>query len=165
MSKRMLAVLSLTALLVAPTQGATAAETYFVQPETAKILARPSFDAAVVGTVSTGYRFSPSGQKGRWFKLSFQGKEGYIAQSQVSSSEPLKRTPAGVAAATTTKLKSSRERASAGSVAVAGVKGLTYEDRTRASARERVNYEALEKMESLKVRPEEQKAFAAGGKP
>lgn len=136
------------------------AKTFFVQPPSVKVMAAPSFGSAVLGTVSSGYRFDSTGTSGRWLALSFKGGTGYINVSQALETPPV-GTTVKLTSQGTPKL-SPRDRTSS-VVAVAGVKGLTYEDRSRASSRNRADYEALEKMEGFKVRPEEVQAFQAGG--
>lgn len=150
----------LTAALMFPLM--SSAETYYVQPAAVKVMSRGGFDAEVLGTVFSGYQLSSTGKAGHWVKFSYGGRDGFINAAQLLTSPPLARK--ALAGEEAGHKLSSRQRSSS-QVAVAGVKGLTYEDRSRASGRERADYAALEKMESFKVRPDEVKAFQEGGKP
>lgn len=136
-------------------------EYLFIQPFRAKIYAKPSITAEVLGTVDSGFQFLSAGNEGRWVKLLFKGTQGFIPAVQASKNPPLGKSVVKTAEAAP-KL-SARSRASASTAVVAGMKGLTYEDRARISQGERCDFEALDKVDSLKISPEELNQFELEG--
>lgn len=160
--KRLSLLLSLSWSCLLMVAGISFAETYYLQTANARVMSKASFASDPLGVVRSGYSFSSLGKEGDWLKLDFNGKKGYIPALQAATSPPLARRNSVPGETATPKL-SSRTRSSQ-VVAVAGVKGLTYEDRARDSARERADYASLEKMEAIKVLPEEIAAFLKGGK-
>ena len=140
---------------------AFAEESLFIQPFRAKVYAKPTITAEVLGTVDSGFQFDSAGNEGRWVKLLFKGKLGFIPAVQAAKNPPLGKSVIKVEESAP-KL-SARSRASASTAVVAGVKGLTYEDRARISQGERSDFEALDKVDSLKISPEELKQFELEG--
>lgn len=161
MKKRCLmsVVLSMFLLLLAAT--AFSEESLYVQPFRAKIFAKPSITSEVLGMVDSGFQFVSSGKDGKWVKLLFKGKQGFLPAVQVANRPPLGKSAAQRVEAPP-KL-GARARASSSSAVVAGMKGLTYEDRARVSQGERSDFEALDKVESLKISSDELKLFQAEG--
>jgi hypothetical protein len=162
MNRKHYTTLMLAAALFAMIASAPASEIYFVQPNTVKFYAAPSFAAKVLGSAESGYRFIATGREGNWLKLDFSGRTAYLPVVQASTRAPLGKVTARSGDAS--KKLSGRARSSA-TAAVAGVKGLTYEDRARVSKGERMDYDALEKVEAIIASPEELKDFMSGGKP
>lgn len=140
---------------------ASSDEPLFVQPFKAKIYAKPSLASDVLGTVESGFPFVSSGTEGRWLKFDFKGKQGFIPAVQVAKTPPLGKT--GSQGVETAPKLSARVRTSSSSAVVAGMKGLTYEDRARVIKGERSDFEALEKIDALKISPEELKQFQLEG--
>lgn len=136
-------------------------ETLYVQPFKARIFAKPSLSADILGQVDSGYQLVSSGKEGTWQKVTFKGKQGYIPAVQTAKTPPLGKS-AALAAESAPKL-GARARASSSSAVVAGMKGLAYEDRARFNADERSDYESLQKVESLILSPDELKAFQSEG--
>lgn len=137
------------------------AEDLYVQPFKAKIFAKPAISSEVLGTVESGFRFVAGGKEGSWVKLHYNGRNGFIPAVQTAPTPPLGKSssPSGE---TSTKL-GARARTSTSTAVVAGMKGLTYEDRARLSKGERSDFEALDKIDSLKVSPDELKQFQLEG--
>lgn len=133
----------------------------YVQSLRAKIFLQPSFDSVVITEVQKGYKFNSLEKKGNWFRLSISGKDGYISSYLVGKNAPLSRTEIGKEAATVTE--SARSRASQQTTAVAGVRGLAEERRARLGKEEKLNYEALEKIEKFSITDEELKVFMKEG--
>lgn len=141
-----------------------AEDVLFVQPFKAKIFSKPSISSDVLGTVESGFKFSSTGREGSWVKLDFKGKHGFIPAVQAAKTPPLGKVAAQSGEAGP-KL-GARARTSSSSAVVAGMKGLTYEDRARVTKGERSDFGALDKVDALKISPEELKQFQLeGGKP
>lgn len=154
----LLAVCSLFYLSVA---AAIAADPLFIQPFQAKIYAQPSIASEVLGQVDSGFEFVSAGKEGRWVKLVFKGKPGFVPAVQTALSPPVGK--GSVKQADPPVKLGARARTSSSSAVVAGMKGLTYEDRARVSRGEVNDYDALDKIEALKVTPEELKQFQLEG--
>lgn len=156
---RLIAALSLFFLLFA--MAAFADEALYVQPFRARIFTKASISSNVLGTVDSGFQFVATGREGSWLKLNYNGKPGFIPAVQTAKSPPLGKS--AVQGGEATQKLGSRSRTSATAAVVAGMKGLTYEDRARITKGERSNLEALEKVETLKIMPEELAKFQAEG--
>lgn len=155
----LLVVVSLFLVLFAATVFAD--ESLYVQPFRAKIFDKPSIASEVLGQVDSGFTFLSTGKEGRWVKLSFKGKQGFIPAVQVAKTPPLGKSI--VQNIDTAPKLGSRVRASSSSAVVAGMKGLTYEDRARVTKGERSDFETLDKVETIKISPDELKQFQLEG--
>lgn len=136
-------------------------DSLFVQPFRAKLYSKPLMASEVIGTVDSGFQFVSAGKEGSWVKLSYKGKPGYIPAVQTAKTPPLGKSTAPTAEVAP-KL-AARARTSSTSAVVAGMKGLTYEDRARVSSDERSNFESLDKVDAIKVSFEELESFQQGG--
>ncbi len=161
MKNNLLMILTIVSMLLISATHSVAEESLFVQPFKAKIFAKPSIASEVLGLVDSGYKFVSSGKEGSWVKLAFKGKQGFIPLVQTSINPPLGRNTAQSVDASP-KL-GARARTSSSSAVVAGMKGLTYEDRARITKGEQSDFEALDKVESLKISPDELKSFQLEG--
>jgi hypothetical protein len=139
----------------------SAEESLFVQPFRAKVFAKPSIAAEVLGSVDSGFQFDSPGKEGIWVKLIFKGKPGYIPAVQTAKTPPLGKS-AAQNVEPGAKL-GARARTSSTSAVVAGMKGLTYEDRARISKGEQSDFESLEKVDAVKIYPEEITQFQLEG--
>jgi hypothetical protein len=155
----LLVVLSLLSLMLAVT--AFSEESLFVQPYRIKIYAKPSIAAEVIGSVDSGFQFVSSGRERNWVKLVFKGKQGFIPAVQTAKTPPLGKSVSQAVEAAP-KL-GARARTSSSSAVVAGMKGLTYEDRARVTKGEMSDFESLDKVDSLKITPEELNQFQLEG--
>lgn len=155
----LLVTLSLFSLLFAAT--AFSEGSLYVQPFRAKIFTKPSIASEVLGPVDSGFQFIPAGKEGSWLKLDFKGKQGFIPAAQTARNPPLGKSV--VSGAERTPKLGARARTSTSSAVVAGMKGLTYEDRARVTKGERSDFESLDKVESMKISPEELKQFQPEG--
>lgn len=161
MKKRsvILAALSLFSFMFSAT--AFSEEALFVQPYRVKIYAKPSIASEVLCAVDSGFQFVPISREGSWVKLAFKGKQGFIPAVQVAKTPPLGKSAAqGADAAPKLGV---RVRASSSSAVVAGMKGLTYEDRARVTKGEQSDFEALDKVNALKIPPDELNLFRLEG--
>lgn len=138
-----------------------AADVLFVQPFRAKIFAKPSISSDVLGTVESGFKFSSAGKEGIWVKLVYKGKTGFVPSVQTARTPPL-----GKSMTHDGELQpklGARARTSSSSAVVAGMKGLTYEDRARVTKGERSDFGALDKVDALRITPDELKQFQLEG--
>jgi uncharacterized protein YgiM (DUF1202 family) len=161
MNRNLLLSLTVGVMLLLSAVSGSAAEVYFVQPGSVKLYAEPFFSATVLGVVSSGYQFSAIGKQKNWYKLEYKGKTAYLPIVQAGPNPPLGKSL--IKTSDEPKKLSGRSRASA-NVVVAGVKGLTYEDRARASKDEKINYDALDRVDAMKVTAIELMEFIEGGK-
>ena len=140
---------------------ASAEESLYVQPFKAKIFAKPSIASEVLGSIDSGFRFVSTGKDGSWVKLLFNGKQGFIPAVQAAKTPPLGKS-AAQSPESAPKL-GARARTSSSSAVVAGMKGLTYEDRARVTKGEQSDFEALDKVDAMSVSPDELKQFQLEG--
>lgn len=161
MRKKLFVVLIISALFCLSVTYAIADEPLFVQPFSARIFAKPSIASEVLGSVDSGYKFVTTGRDGSWVKLYFNGKQGFIPAVQTAKNPPLGK--ATVRSAEAAPKLSVRSRTSSAPAVVAGMKGLTYEDRARVSKGEQSDFDALDRVESLKISPEELRQFQSEG--
>ncbi len=161
MKKKFLYFVAVNLLLLLPNMHSFADESLYVQPFKAKIFSKPSISSDVLGTVDSGFQFVSTGTEGRWLKLDFKGKQGFIPVVQAARTPPLGK--AGAQDVEAAPKVSARARTSSSSAVVAGMKGLTYEDRARITKEERSDFEALEKVDALKISPDDLKQFQLEG--
>lgn len=138
-----------------------AEEFLYVQSNRAKVFTNPSFNADVLLEISKGYKVNSISKEGNWSKVIINGKTGYISSFLLGKNPPLEKV-------TLSKEKLSSEAENPRSrvshtTAVAGVRGLSQERRARLGKEEKVNYEALEKVESLSITDEDLRNFMKEG--
>lgn len=151
----------LSVLIHLPLTTSAADDVLFVQPFKAKIFSKPAISSEVLGTVESGFQFISTGREGGWVKLVYKGKAGFVPLVQTAKTPPLGKSVAQSGEAGP-KL-GARARTSSSSAVVAGMKGLTYEDRARVTKGERSDFGALDKVDGLKISPEELKQFLLEG--
>ncbi len=134
----------------------------YVQPATSKLKSEPNSQSADVKILSRGAPVKVLETKGTWYKVSADKSEGWISKLFVSPIKP-------VGADQTAQLndvspeKLSRKRAGQYSV-TAAARGLSSGGRGRKNTEDyRANAQALEEMESIKMKPEEIKNFDTEG--
>lgn len=144
---------------------AAAQETYYVQSITAPLLAKPAMNAEVLARVERGTELKDAVPQGRWIKVQYAGKEAWVPALTTTTTPPrtLAETSAGAEPVEEQPRTKLRSRASAQPAIVAGVKGLVYEERARASAGERVDFTALATIEAIAVTPADLQAFKTEG--
>lgn len=141
---------------------ASAQETYYVQSVKAKVLSAPSFKASVLGEASRGTRLSSIGRDGSWVKVSFYGKDGYVAAILLSVSPPMAKHTM-IKAGDSEFQQGVRRRASTYTSAAAA-RGLAADDRRRLSGEDKLDYDGLERVEKYTVSDAELTKFMEGGK-
>ncbi|MDO8412672.1 MAG: SH3 domain-containing protein [Gallionellaceae bacterium] len=135
---------------------------YFVQSANAKIWLNSSFASKVIAEVGKGQRLISTGQQGRWIKVNFDGKEGYIPSLLLSTHPPLKRPM--IVKAEDAEIRQGVRRRTSSFTSAAAARGLTKEDRERGDIEEGVDFNALHKMEALTFTDNEITQFMEGGK-
>lgn len=161
MKRNLLFLLTIGSLFFISAPYAVADELLFIQPFRAKIYAKPSIASDVLASVDSGFQFMSAGKEGNWVKLVYKGKSGFVPAVQTAKTPPLGKS--AVQGAEASPKLSVRARTSTSSAVVAGMKGLTYEDRARVTKGDRSDFEALEKVDALKITPDELKLFQLEG--
>lgn len=149
------------ALICLSVTDSIAEESFFVQPFQARIFAKPSLSSEVLGTVDSGFQFVSTGLEGRWVLLKYKGKQGYIPAVQTAKTQPLGKSI--VQGIETSPKLGARARTSSSSAVVAGMKGLTYEDRSRVTKGERSDFDSLDRIDAYQISPDELKKFQLEG--
>lgn len=127
------------------------AEPGFVQSARAKLLQEPRFDAAVVALLEKGAPVDVRLQQGAWLRVATGAHGGWLPKLLVGSAPPRERVTVIDTEGQTIADEARRRAASATTAGAA--RGLTAEDRRRASAEFQVNYSALARIESVSVDP------------
>ena len=130
---------------------------YYVQSLHANIRSEPSFGAKVIAKAEKGQKLSSLSKQGNWIKIQIEGKEGYISSLLVSTQPPLQKQT--VIKAEDEDIKPVARRRASTHTSAAAARGLTDEERKRDGIEEGPDYRAVDKMESLKVTPEEVTRF------
>lgn len=159
MQKAIFSVLSFI-MLLSLAGAASAQGTVYVSSYKAKIMSGPSFKAKVLGEASRGTRIQSAGRKGRWVKVIFYKKEGYVSSLLLSKNPPRNRL--SLIKGDSNDIKQSVRRRASTYTSAAAARGLTHEDRKRISAEEEVNYRAVEKMEAFVLTNDEVTMFMEG---
>lgn len=158
--KKQLLILSFSFLFAAMAQAETV---YYVQNPNANIRSEPSFSGKTVTTLAKGKSLTFISKQGNWIKVKFDGKEGYISAQQVSIQPPLEKQQTAIKDAPEETKPTARSRASSYTSAAAA-RGLTKEELEREGITEVSDFNAVKKMESTKVTPDEVTKFKATGK-
>lgn len=140
---------------------AFAEDILYVQSARAKVYAKPSFNGEVLFELTKGYKVTALGKEGNWQKVIVSGKTGYIPLFLLGKNPPLEKVTLSKERLSV-EPENPRSRVSH-TTAVAGVRGLSQERRARLGKEEKVNYEALEKIENIKISDEELKFFIKEG--
>jgi len=138
--------------------------TYYVQSDNANVRSEPSFGAKVIAKVAKGQSLTSLSKDGSWIKIKIDGKEGYISSLLVSNHAPLEKQAITKTTDDVVVAKPSARRRASSYTSAAAARGLTDEEKKREGIDDKSNYKAVDKMESLKVTPEEVKKFKETGK-
>lgn len=158
--KRLFVLLAMCIALGA--SSASAERSYYVQSVKAKILAAPSFRASVLGEASRGTKLQVTHSEGRWLKVRFYGKTGYVASLLAAPYKPLKRR--GLIKAEGKDFRQSVRRRASTYTSAAAARGLAQDDRRRLGGREKTDYDALESIEAFTVSESEVLRFMEVGR-
>lgn len=141
---------------------AVAEQTYYVQSVKAKIMAEASFKSRMIAEVGRGYRLTGLGKSGRWVRVKYGSREGFVPALLVSPNPPLEKMSI-IRGEDTTLQQNVRRRASTYTSAAAA-RGLTADDRRRLSKEEKVDFESLEQLEAINISEAEIMKFIEGGR-
>lgn len=141
---------------------AHAESVYYVQSTNANVRSDPSFAAKVIAKVAKGQTLTSISKQGSWIKVTVDGKEGYISSLLVSTHPPLAKQT--VIKAEDEEIKPIARRRASSFTSAAAARGLTDDDQKHEGAEAGSDYKAVDKMESVKVTPEEVKQFKETGK-
>ncbi len=136
---------------------AAAPEVVYVHSVKAVIMSGPSLKEKPVLTAARGDKLTVIEQSGRWYKVEAKGKTGWVSSLLVRPEPPMKRQSVFTDSEEDLS-KGSRRRASAVTSAAAA-RGLTAEERQRLGYDARVDYAALEKIESVDISTRELSRF------
>ncbi len=136
-------------LLLALPLAAGAEEFLYVLSAKAKLYTEPSFRAPVVARLSKGEKTEAVGKNNYWFKVRYQGKEGWISRLAVSPHPPVKR--GSLLARDDGRLEQQARRRASVAATTAAVRGLREDERTRMSAVGGPDYAALRQVEAVTV--------------
>lgn len=156
-------VLGIAAGLMVAASPLFAEEVYYVQSAKARILSSPSFKSAVLGEASRGSRLSVIKKEGRWVKVVFYGKQGYVAAILVTPYPPLAMK--GLIRAEDTDFQQSVRRRASTYTSAAAARGLAQDDRRRIGGLEKADYDGLALVEAFTVTEAELARFLEGNRP
>jgi hypothetical protein len=162
MKKPLLMVMMLSATAFYTTLASAAETVYYVQSTNASILAAPKFGAKVISKATKGDTLTSVSQEGRWVKVKVDGKIGYISSFLVSNHPPLAKQT--VIKANEEEIKPSVRRRASSFTSAAAARGLTTDGNKEEADKNAPNYQAVDKMESMKVSPAEVNKFKETGK-
>jgi len=154
--------IALLALVFTIAQQASAQETQYVQSVKAKVFSAPSFKASVLGEASRGTRLRSIGREGSWMKISYYGKDGYVAAILLSASRPMAKHT--MIKAEDTEFQQGVRRRASTYTSAAAARGLAADDRRRLSGDDKLDYDGLERVEKYAVSEAELVRFMEGGK-
>lgn len=129
----------------------------YVQARQAELFAEPSLKAAVVAVAHKGDAVNIEQQQGRWLKVKFGDKTGWVSKLLVGS-EPPKGKITVLDEGGQSLDQSARRRASA-TAAAAAARGLRGEERARQSDAAATDFNALQKVEKSGVSEDEALKF------
>ena len=138
----------------------------YVTSARAAVYPAPDVDSGKLFDLASGTRMSGIAQKGHWHKVEYQGRKGWVYTFLVNTTPPVKREDIyGAGGSVIREYEEfsgrARKRPSA-YTAAAAARGLK-EMRRRFSSRHRLDYAALEKMESRNIPNSQAMNFLAQG--
>jgi len=134
---------------------------YYVQSTNATIRSAPSFGSKVIAKVSKGQMLTSTAKNGDWIKVKIDGQDGYISHLLVTNQPPMEKTT--IIKADEQEIKPTARRRASSFTSAAAARGLTDEEQKREGI-EKSDYKAVDKMEAVKVSPDEVKKFKETGK-
>jgi hypothetical protein len=161
MRKKFIVVL-FTAVMTLSSALAYAENVVYVQSFKAKVMSQPSFKAKVIGEAGKAAKMISQGRTGTWVKVNFNGKDGYVSALLVSTRPPLDKQ--GLIKADDSAISYGVRRRASTYTSAAAARGLVQDDRRRLSRDEKVDYQGLEKVESVSLTNEDITKFMEGSK-
>ena len=148
-------------VLLLSVTGFANAKTLYIQSMRAKMVDKPTFRAKTILNMRKGDQVTVIKKKGRWINISSKGKQGWISKFLVANHPPVKRI--NVLVRKNQIVSNVRRRASAVTTAGAA-RGLSAEQRRRASSKGGSNFVALEKLEMLGITENDVRIFVVEGR-
>ena len=141
--------------------GVADAAPLYIQSMRAKIVDQPTFRGKMIMPLKKGDQVTVIQQKGRWIKVSSKGKQGWISKFLVANHPPVKKI--NILVRKNQIVSNVRRRASAVTTAGAA-RGLSAEQRRRASSKGGSNFVDLEKLEQLGITENDVRLFVVEGR-
>lgn len=132
-----------------------AADTWYVQSASARLMAEPGFNAAVKAELERGAALTVMETRGRWYRVEYRGTQGWMNRLLLARTAPADRVSI---LAEQPLLEDGRRRASA-TVSTAAARGLRAEERARISDGDSVDYQSLGEVEALDIDDQEVRDF------
>ncbi|MBB5020937.1 SH3 domain-containing protein [Desulfurispira natronophila] len=144
-------------IIVLVLQAPAWASTLYVQSREAPLLSEPSFGAEQITTLNQGDELTLLESQGSWRQVEFGDHTGWVSRLVVSDTPALGRV--GVITGDEEQMEGSVRRRTSAVVTAGAARGLTPEDRARASEAGLSNYSALYDMENIVIDEEEVMSF------
>ena len=141
---------------------AQAEEVFYVQSLKAKVMSGASFRSKVLGETTRGHKLVALGRMGTWVKVNYQSREGYVSALLVSTRPPMEKH--GLIKADESVISHGVRRRASTYTSAAAARGLVQDDRRRLSRDEKVDYQGLEKLETVTITDDDIAKFMEGGK-
>lgn len=156
MTRKVLAMLVMV-LSIVWAGSAFAAEVFYVSSAKAKVMASPNFKSQILGEVSRGFKFENGAKQGTWVKVKYNNKDAFVSSLLLSKQPPMDK---GAIKSGAPEIKEGARKRASTFASAAAARGLASDDRKRVSKEEKVDYDSLEKIESINVSDAELKKFA-----
>lgn len=148
-------------MLISLSQIASGNSVLYVQSAQAKLLEQPSFKAGLVESVAKGTALQVIETSGRWIKVKHNEQVGWVSKLLLSNAPPIAKP--SLLEGRDEELEAKARRRASSSATAAATRGLRSEDRSRISDEDRANYEALQQVESVKVKQDDVEKFQQEG--
>lgn len=147
----------LLAISVALPSIASAEEYLYILSARAQLLANPAFGSQTISNMTKGEKVITLDKTNNWFKVEYEGKQGWLSRLSVSPHPPVKRSKR-LAEVDEKLMDNSRRRASNVST-TAAVRGLRNMEGSNLDSKDAMNFAALEQMENIDITDAEVFAF------
>ena len=127
------------------------ANVLYVQSSKAKIMKSASFKGKVVVTVKKGEKLQMLSKKGRWYEVKVNGKKGWVRNLLVSKRPPIKKVSLFAKKRGQKDISSKARRRASVRTTAAAARGLAEDDRRRVGAEMKIDYAAMERVETFAV--------------
>lgn len=149
-------IILMLVIITAFTAVSAAADKRFVNSRKAPLWNSPSFQAAQINVLTRGQVIFVDEQKSGWCRVHYNNQQGWMLNLMLTSRPPVDPTPASRQAVETMARRARRRpSAFAGTAAARGLK----DKRRRFSDQLKLDYQALAKMESLRVNDQQALEF------
>jgi hypothetical protein len=143
-------------VLMALSAAAWADDSLYVQSQNSALLAEPRMDAEQLVRAGRGAELEQLERDGSWYKVRFQGTEGWVSYLTVADQPPMERQ--SVLGGDAPEIDNPRRRPSQVASAAAA-RGLTPKQRERLNERQGADYQALRRIEGIELRESELARF------